>query len=209
MRRIVLLGPPGAGKGTQARELSQELHLAHLSTGDILRANVARRSPLGTEARGYMDAGRLVPDALVLAMLRDRLGQPDAAAGFLLDGFPRTLAQAEALDRFVALDAVISFEIPSTMLKDRLTQRRTCPTCQTVYNISTLPPRRPGLCDKDGSPLITRPDDLPEAVATRLRVYEAETAPLLGYYRSRGRLRSIDASGTPEEVHRHLQRALR
>lgn len=208
MRRVVFLGPPGAGKGTQAKELARALGIPHLSTGDILRANVAAGTPLGLQARTHMDAGRLVPDDLVLGMLRDRLAEKDAASGYVLDGFPRTLPQAEALDRMATIDGVISLEIPERLLVERLTQRRICPRCQAVYNLATQPPRVAGRCDREGAELIQRPDDLPEAVATRLVVYTQQTAPLLAYYRDRGRLRAVDASGTPEEVAVRLRRVI-
>ena len=208
MLRVVFLGPPGAGKGTQAASLARELGIPHLSTGDLLRAAVAARTPLGREAEGHMAAGRLVPDDLVLRILHDRLEQPDARKGYFLDGFPRNLAQAEALGKFADVDRVVSFEIASELLLPRLVDRRVCPKCQTVYNLSSKPPKVPGKCDRDGTDLVHRPDDRPEAVATRLRVYTEQTAPLLEYYRARGVLRPIDASGSPEEVAARLRRAL-
>jgi adenylate kinase len=207
--RIVFLGPPGAGKGTQAAALAKELGIPHLSTGDILRASVAAGTVLGREARGYMDAGRLVPDALVLKMLAERLAASDARSGYLLDGFPRTIPQAEALDGIAPSEIVVSFEIPSHLLVARLSQRRVCPKCNTVYNVETQPPRIAGRCDRDGTELIQRPDDRPEAVAIRLKVYTEQTAPLLDFYRSRGRLRPIDAAGTPAAVAARLHAVLR
>ena len=208
MLRVVFLGPPGAGKGTQAASLARELGIPHLSTGDLLRAAVAARTPLGQEAEGHMAAGRLVPDDLVLRILHDRLEQPDARKGYFLDGFPRNLAQAEALGKFADVDRVVSFEIAPELLLPRLVDRRVCPKCQTVYNLSSKPPKVAGKCDRDGTDLVHRPDDRPEAVATRLRVYTEQTAPLLEYYRARGVLRPIDASGSPEEVAVRLRRAL-
>ncbi len=209
MRRIVFLGPPGVGKGTQASRLARELKLSHLSTGDMLRAAVAARTPLGQEADGYMRAGQLVPDDLVLRILKDRLGQPDATAGFILDGFPRNLSQAEALDRITPIDGVISFELPSEILVRRLSARWICPKCQSVYNLESRPPRTPGRCDLDGSELVQRPDDRPEAVTTRLAVYAEMTAPLLEFYRRRGLLRPVDASGSPDEVAGRIRVVLR
>jgi len=209
MHRIVFLGPPGAGKGTQAAQLAHELGVPHLSTGDLLRSAVAARTPLGLEADGHMRAGRLVPDDLVLKILRERLEQPDAKAGYLLDGFPRNLAQAEALGKFAELDRVVSFDIVPELLVRRLSDRRVCPTCQSVYNLSSKPPKVPDRCDVDGSSLVQRPDDRPEAVTTRLKVYAEQTAPLLEYYRTRRLLRPIDASGTPDEVTERVRQALR
>jgi len=207
MHRIVFLGPPGAGKGTQAAELAREFGVPHLSTGDLLRAAVAARTPLGLEADGHMRAGRLVPDELVLQILHERLAAPDARAGFLLDGFPRNLAQAEALGKFAEIDRVVSFDVTPEVLVRRLSERRVCPKCQSVYNLSSKPPRVPDRCDRDGTPLVQRPDDRAEAVSTRLKVYADQTAPLLEYYRSRHLLRPIDASGTPAEVAERVRRA--
>lgn len=208
MPRIVFLGPPGAGKGTQAAALARALGIPHLSTGDLLRAAVAAKTPLGVEADRFMREGKLVPDELVLKILEERLAQPDAKAGYLLDGFPRTLAQAETLDRKTAVDVVVSFEIPSEEVVRRLSERRWCPTCQSVYNLSTQPPKRAGLCDRDGTELLQRPDDRPEAVRTRLKVFADQTAPLLDYYRARGLLRTVDASGSPEVVARRVRAAV-
>ncbi len=199
-RHIVLLGPPGAGKGTQAGTLAKELGYAHLSTGDLLRSEVAAGTPLGRAADGYMRAGQLVPDELVLEILRGRLRRPDAEAGFLLDGFPRTLAQAAEIERWTPIELVISFEIERTQLIARLAGRRICPRCGAVYHLDAHPPREPGRCDRDGTELVQRPDDRPEAIEVRLRVYAEATEPLLGFYRDRGVLRGLDASGSPAEV---------
>lgn len=208
MHRIVFLGPPGAGKGTQAVEIARALGVPHLSTGDLLRAAVAARTPLGLEADGHMRAGRLVPDPLVLRILGERLERPDAREGFLLDGFPRTVAQAEALARVTPIDRVISFEIPEAMLVERLTQRRQCPSCGSVYNLASRPPARPGVCDRDGTALQERSDDRPEAVRTRLAVYQEQTAPLVAHYRALRLLVPVDATGTTEDVRQRIQAAL-
>ncbi len=209
MHRIVFLGPPGAGKGTQAAILAQQLGIPHLSTGDLLRAAVAARSPVGIEAQGHMDAGRLVPDELVLRLLTERIAQPDATSGFLLDGYPRNLAQAEALARISPLDVVIAFDLPFPVLVERLSGRRVCPKCQSVYNLESRPPRARGVCDRDGTALVQRPDDLPVAVRTRLEVYAEQTAPLHRYYSKEGLLRTLDARGAPADVSQRLAALLR
>lgn len=206
--RIAFLGPPGAGKGTQAKLLAAELRVPHLSTGDMLRAAVKDRTALGVEAEGFMRAGKLVPDGLVLGLLKERLGKPDASHGCLLDGFPRNVAQAEALGGFLALDRVVYFEIPLRELLPRLTERRVCPACGSSYNLRSHPPSQAGRCDKDGTELVHRPDDREEAVRTRLQVYERETAPLLDYYRSKGLLRTVAAAGSVGQVGAALRTAL-
>jgi adenylate kinase len=205
----VFLGPPGSGKGTQAPGLARELGIPHLSTGDLLRAAVAEGSPLGREADGHMRAGRLVPDALVLGILQERLARPDARGGCLLDGYPRNLAQAGALEAIVHVDLVLAFELPQLELVERLAGRRVCPRCASVYNVRSSPPRTPGRCDRDGEGLVQRPDDRPEAVAERLRVYAEVTAPLLAHYRAQGVLRTVDASGSAEAVAARLRAAVR
>jgi adenylate kinase len=205
MHRIVFLGPPGAGKGTQAAILAKELGIVHLSTGDLLRAAVAADTALGREADGYMRAGQLVPDDLVVRILRDRLNQPDTGDGFLLDGFPRTLNQAELLERFIPVDRVIAFDLPEELLTERLTQRWVCPVCRTLYNVATSPPRVRGRCDRDGSALEQRSDDRPEAVRTRLGVYHRQTQPLLAFYRDKGVLATLDARGDPTTVSSRLR----
>jgi len=208
MHRVVFLGPPGVGKGTQAAEISREFGVPHLSTGDLLRAAVAGKTPLGLEAEGHMSAGRLVPDDLVLKMLKLRLAQPDAQGGFLLDGFLRNPAQALALDHITAVDVVVSFDLPSDVLIARLVDRRVCPVCKSTYNLTTQPPRTSGHCDRDGQELVHRPDDRPEAVKTRLEVYAQQTEPLLELYRGRGLLRPVDARGTPSEVRTRVRQAI-
>ncbi len=208
MARVVFLGPPGAGKGTQASRFAAEHGVPHLSTGDLLRAAVAARTPLGREADGYMQQGQLVPDPLVLRILSERLALPDARDGFLLDGFPRNVAQATRLESMTRLDSVLFFDLPPERLVDRLSGRRVCPTCQSVYHVTAAPPRIEGRCDVDGHDLVQRSDDRPDAIRMRLKVYAEQTAPLLEYYRARGLLRSIDADGAPGQVAVRLRAAL-
>jgi len=213
--RIVLLGAPGSGKGTQAQRLVERAGIPQISTGDLLRAAVARGSELGRQAREAMEGGRLVDDALVLGMIRERLGEPDTRRGFILDGFPRNLAQAHALDRLLEalgqpLDAVVQLEVDYRELVRRISGRRTCADCGRVFNMLTSPPAAGELCPKTAAPhrLTQRPDDNEATVAERLRVYDEKTRPLIDFYRARGLLRVIDAEGHVDEVTRRLARAL-
>lgn len=173
-----------------------------------MREAARAKTSLGEEADVYMRAGRLVPDELVLRILRERLGRPDAANGYILDGYPRNVAQANELDRITAIDRVLAFDIPEAVLVERLTQRWTCPKCGTAYNLATRPPKTAGTCDLDGTPLAQRADDAPAAVRTRLAVYNEQTAPLLEHYRRKGRLTPIDATGDPGQVAGRLRIAL-
>ena len=198
--RLVLLGPPGAGKGTQAEKLSAYLGVPRISTGDILRHNVAENTDLGKQAKAFMDSGQLVPDELVIKMVERRLKEPDAKRGFILDGFPRTIAQAEALSKLTKLDAVVSLFLEPEELIKRNTGRRVCPKDDTVYHIWMNPPKKPGICDKCGTPLIVRADDREDVVRTRIETYERQTAPLIKYYRDRGMLREVYASGLIGEI---------
>src|SRR2546427_5782996 len=198
--RLVLLGPPGAGKGTQAAKLAAYLGVPHISTGNILRHNVAQGTDLWKKAKAYMDAGQLVPDDIVIAMTEHRLKEPDAKKGFILDGFPRTLGQAEALLKLTKLDAVISYFLEPEELIKRNTGRRVCPKDDTVYHILTNPPKKPGVSDKCGTPLVIRADDREDVVRKRVETYEKQTAPLIKYYRDRGLLREVYASGLIEEI---------
>ena len=198
--RLVLLGPPGAGKGTQAEKLSAYLGVPRISTGDILRHNVAENKDLGKKAKAFMDSGQLVPDELVIKMVERRLKEPDAKRGFILDGFPRTIAQAEALSKLTKLDAVVSLFLEPEELIKRNTGRRVCPKDDTVYHIWMNPPKKPGICDKCGTPLIVRADDREDVVRTRIETYERQTAPLIKYYRDRGMLREVYASGLIGEI---------
>ncbi len=211
--RLIFLGPPGVGKGTQAQRLSGRLRIPKISTGDILREAVEKKTELGVRARGYMESGGLVPDEVVVGIIRERIKEPDAAGGFILDGFPRTRPQAEALDRMLGdrnegIDAVLDFKLSEMQLIERLSGRRSCPGCNAIYHVEFNPPRQMGRCDRCGEPLVQRKDDHPEPIRKRLEVYRAQTVPLIDYYQSRGRRLEIDGSGTPEEVFRKVTAAI-
>jgi adenylate kinase len=198
--RVAFLGPPGAGKGTQARDLAQEWRIPHLATGDMLREAVAAGSPLGREAKGYMDQGALVPDDVIIRMMGERLGKADAGRGFILDGFPRTIAQAEALAKLLkdlgqSLDTVVYFDVSEPELLRRLTGRRVCRTCGHSYHMTSNPPKRAGMCDECGGELYQRDDDAETTVRKRLEVYQRQTAPLLDYYRQRSLLATVSGEG--------------
>lgn len=211
---VILLGPPGAGKGTQAAWLSERYELAHLSTGDMLREAVAAGAELGKQAKAVMDAGKLVSDELMIKLVEQRLGQPDAAKGFILDGFPRTRAQAEALDGLLAergarLDAVLEIAVDDDALVDRISGRFSCARCGAGYHDRYKPTKTPGVCDVCGSSEFTRrADDNAETVRARLDAYNAQTAPLLPYYRQQSVLKTVDGMGSIDEVSRAIERAL-
>ncbi len=203
--RLVLVGPPGAGKGTQAEFVAAHLAVPKISTGDIFRANVSQGTPLGVEAKGYMDAGKLVPDEVTINMVRDRLAEPDAAMGFLLDGFPRTTPQAAALDKLLAdlgtaLDVVLELVVDDDEVIRRLSGRRTCRGCGKIWHVEFDAPGREGFCDRCGAELFQRDDDKAETIAERLREYADKTAPLVDYYGAQGKLVGIDATGPVEDV---------
>lgn len=211
--RLVLLGAPGSGKGTQGALLARRCAILQIATGDILRSEMARGSALGMTARGYVVAGSLVPDDVVLGMVEARLGEPDAASGFVLDGFPRSIPQAEGLERILSalgkrLDAVVKLDVPKRLLLERLTARRVCSGCNSVYNLVTKAPAAPEKCDRCGKALIQREDDSEETVRRRLNVYEAETAPLIDYYDGRGLLVIVHGEGSVEDVDAMIGRAL-
>lgn len=210
---LVLLGPPGAGKGTQAVSLAESLGYVHLSTGDVFRRHLAECTPLGEAAQSYMERGELVPDDIVIGMVRERLAQPDAAPGVVLDGFPRTVAQAEALDDILAAlcrpqPRAVELTVPRETLVERLTGRRVCRASGHPYHVVFSPPRTPGRCDLDGSELYQRGDDTLETVTRRLEVYEAETRPVATYYAERDRLMTVVGDGKPESVASRLRDAV-
>lgn len=215
--RLVLLGAPGVGKGTQAELLQERLGACQLSTGDVFRAakslDPCERSPALTEALEFMRRGDLVPDATVLQMVRERVSCLRCCGGFLLDGFPRTVAQAEALSRLLAdeklqLDAVLSYDLPIEQIVARLSGRRTCAGCKAVYHVTSRPPKQEGICDHCGGQLVQREDDRPESVRVRMETYEKSTAPLADYYRRLGLLVSVAAHGQPEEIYARTLQAL-
>ena len=207
--KLIFLGPPGAGKGTQAQRLSAQWQIPQISTGDMLRDAVRRQTPLGLQAKAIMERGELVPDEVVIGIVEERIASPDCEKGWILDGFPRTVPQAEALDALLArrgegLDGVVLFHLPEEELVDRLTGRRSCPSCQAVYHLRYQPPREDERCDRCGTPLVQRSDDREETVRERLAVYRERTTPLVDYYRARGLLRELDARGSVEEVFQRL-----
>ena len=208
--RLVFLGAPGAGKGTQAQRLAVQEQIPHISTGEILRESVTRGTPLGLQAKGYIDSGKLVPDEVVIGLVREKLTSPECTRGYILDGFPRTVAQAEVLDRILTetgspgLDHVISFDVPQEEIVRRLSGRRSCSRCQTVYHIEHDPPKHEGVCDKCGGRLVQRADDKPETVLARLRVFDQQTRPLVEYYQKRGLLQRVDATGSIDQVYARL-----
>ena len=211
--QAILLGPPGAGKGTQAKMLTERYGVPQVSTGDILRAAVAAGTPLGKEAKTYMDRGALVPDEVVIGIVRDRLGEPDCRKGYLLDGFPRTVAQAEALTRMLKklgapLPRVVSLEVGEEELVRRLSGRRTCPACGEPFHVEFHPPRVEGTCDKCRGRLIQREDDKEETIRHRLQVYRKQTEPLIGYYQNQGLLKTVNGLGEAGEVLARVSRAL-
>ena len=202
---LILLGPPGAGKGTQAKLLSTELRVPHISTGDMFRDHKARGSDIGKKIQAIMDAGGLVTDDITNEMVKERLGRPDVAAGFILDGYPRTTAQAQYLDLLLhslgrSITRVLSYDVPAEMLVERMSGRRSCPKCGAVYHVTQNPPKRDGFCDRDGTGLLQRDDDKPETVRTRLQQYVTKTEPLRRFYRDRNLLSDVAGVGTPDGI---------
>lgn len=193
MMNIVLLGAPGVGKGTYAAILSEKYHLPHISTGNMLREAIVKGTTLGKEAKSFVDAGKLVPDSLVTRMVKKRLSQSDCKNGFLLDGYPRTISQAKALQQFAAVDVVLNFSAPNNVIIERLGGRRTCSKCNAVYHVKNNPPKKEGVCDKCGGELYQRSDEQPGIIVERLKVYEEQTKPLIDFYRNEGLLADVDA----------------
>lgn len=204
---LILIGAPGSGKGTQAKRLQEQLGWAHISTGDLLRAAVAAGSELGVRAKGFMDEGGLVPDALVIDLLLEALAAPAAAKGFILDGFPRTMPQAEALDTAVSIDKVIDLQVPFSLIEERITGRRMSPSGH-VYHVKYSPPKVEGICDVTGEALYQRSDDTPDKVRERLAKFEAETRPVIARYQSKGIVVAVDGVGDPDEVYARIAAVL-
>jgi adenylate kinase len=211
--RIVLLGPPGAGKGTQAKKIADRYGIVHISTGDLFRDNIKNKTPLGQKAKAYMDAGNLVPDELVIALVEDRISKDDCQDGYLLDGFPRTVAQASALSEYnekvgKPLDCALSIEVPEDKLVSRIVGRRVCPNCGASFHIKFNPPKQDGICDRCGEKLVQRKDDTEATVKNRLDVYNKETAPLIDFYRCKGILKAVDGDQDVDIVTADIFKAL-
>jgi adenylate kinase len=211
--RVLMAGSPGSGKGTHSRRLGARLGVPHISTGDLLRAQVADGTPIGLEAKAYMDRGDYVPDEVMIEMIKDRLSQPDAEPGFVLDGFPRTQGQANELDKLLAdlgqgIDAVLVLEVPIDEIVQRLSARRTCPTCQRAYHMRDDPPADDERCDDDGTPLERRSDDEPDTVRYRLKVYDDRTAGVIEHYDTDSIVRRVNGEASVDEVARRIDEAL-
>ena len=203
--KLILLGAPGAGKGTQAKMIAAKYQIPHISTGDIFRANIKNGTELGMEAKKYMDQGQLVPDELTVKILLDRVAQPDCSEGYVLDGFPRTIPQAEVLDSALeklgdSIDFAVDVDVPDENIVRRMTGRRACLSCGATYHIEHIPPKQEGVCDTCGQPLVLRDDDKPETVLKRLKVYHEQTQPLIDFYTKKGVLRSVDGTVDMNDV---------
>ncbi len=210
---LILLGPPGAGKGTQAKLLATEFRIPHISTGDMFRDHKARGTEIGKKVQAIMDAGGLVTDDITNAMVKERLSRPDVAKGFILDGYPRTTAQADFLELLLrslgrAIDRTLSYEVAQDVLVERLSGRRSCPKCGAVYHVTQNPPKRDGYCDRDDAGLVQRDDDKPEAIRKRLQEYAAKTEPLRRYYRDRRLLTDVEGVGSPDGILAATRKAL-
>jgi adenylate kinase len=198
--KLIFLGPPGAGKGTLAGLVSKELGIPQISTGDIFRDAIKRETELGKKVKEIVGRGDLVPDDLTVSLVRERLAQSDAGRGYILDGFPRTIPQAEALEEFQRLDAVVNFTISDKAVVKRLSGREICKSCGAIYHVTNMPAKLKGVCDKCGGPLYTRPDDSLESIENRLEVYKKQTEPLIEFYRGKQLLRNVDSAKSPEET---------
>ncbi len=208
--RLILLGAPGAGKGTQAEVLSKLLEIPTISTGNILRSAMKEGTPIGLQAKAYVEAGQLVPDDVIIGIVEERVARPDCEAGYILDGVPRTIAQAEALERFgVVIDKVVSIEIDDAVIEARMSGRRVCGKCGASYHVTANPPKISGVCDNCGGELVIRKDDRPETVRDRLRVYHKQTEALKGFYENLGKLVLVGGNQPIEAVHRYILAALR
>ena len=207
--KLILLGAPGAGKGTQAERLCKELNVPTISTGNILRAAIKNGTPTGLKAKSFMDAGRLVPDDVIIGIITERLAEADCRDGYILDGVPRTIAQAEAMEKAgITFDAVISIEIADETIMDRMSGRRVCESCGASYHLVAVPPKQEGVCDKCGGKLVQRKDDAPETVKARLEVYHKETEPLKAFYAQRGLLKPVENQPSVAETSQAILRAL-
>jgi len=198
--KMILLGAPGAGKGTQADFIKEKLGIPSISTGNLLRAAIAAGSELGRKAAAFMESGNLVPDELVLDLVKERIGQPDCANGMIFDGFPRTVEQADALSKMVDIDMALLLDVPDEVIVNRMSGRRTCPNCQATYHVVSAPPKVEGVCDKCGAKLGIRKDDKPEVVRERLAVYHSKTEPIVEYYRNKGVLKVVDGQASLEQT---------
>ena len=211
--RLVIMGPPGAGKGTQAALIKEAYNIPHISTGDMFREAISNKTALGIEAKKNIDKGMLVPDSVTISLVKERLSQSDCKKGFLLDGFPRTIAQAQALDEIlkelnIKLDAVINIDVDFNVLVDRIIGRRVCPKCGASFHIKNQPPKKEGICDECGTALVQRKDDTKETVVTRLNVYTSQTKPLLSYYEAQGLLKNVDGMGDIDAIFERIKKSL-
>ncbi len=206
--KLIFLGPPGAGKGTLATLVSKEKGIPQISTGDMFREAIKKETELGKKVKAILASGELVPDEVTVDLVKERLGQPDAKNGYILDGFPRTIPQAEALEKFQKLDAVVNFEIDDALVIKRLSGREVCKNCGAIYHVTNMPSKVKGVCDKCGGQTYTRPDDTMESITNRLSVYRKQTAPLIEFYRERKLLKDIDSSKSPEDTNRQIKDAL-